>query len=611
MTLTDLDRSPTEALDFAMIPGGAGSPTPLPTGVSARPGLLADRSFWAVLLIWALCWGSWAIALERFAGSLPWVDEYVFVDTGVATGEKPLSWEFLWNSQNEHRAPLLRLWMVMLGRAFHWDFRPIHQVNLGVLALGCLTLIFALRAMRGCSAPCDAFLPLLMLSSAHLDTLLVYSYAYAPALAVWCALVGGVLVKWPRRSLFHLFLYVVGALLLTWSGGPPGNIWSVGLCVPLVVGCFQKSNWGWKACALAGATAVAGSSAFLIYSIPPPTPVLLAYHSDSWLMTCKTAAKFSVGWMGRPVLEIIWPWALIVLLVPLLYLGVRFLVDLRRFRAAILTHWLDLAALLAASFLVTVAMAYGRAKFPGTWDSRYCALELPIAAILFLMLVRSAAPSALLNCLALGMAICVGWNWPNTIGWGKYVQPQRLVLRDGLRAGQEPLSILADHYGTFAGWNRENGTQHLIRWLDGLRRAGISVFAKDPDLSRRCLLVHSDTGALAGSLHGVPDEQAVYRVAIQAETNEATAVYEVVVPATGNYKLCCRWLAQPNQTFAVSVDGGPVIQQSVPGGPAYVPCVLGPTLPLQAGTHWLRITWPGAGSRLDILELNPQRVTPG
>jgi hypothetical protein len=603
--------SPTES-DPALQPGG---PRAAGATLDGRPldgtcrALVTDHYLWAVVLVWAICWLGWAIALKQYGHSLPFQDDYTFVHFGIATKEKPLTWSFLWDAANEHRAPLTRWWSVMLGRAFNWNFQRMQQVNLALLALGCLTLVLAARSVRGRSSPHDAFLPLVALSSVHTETLLLYVYAYAMALALWCIMASAVTVKWQRRSLFHLLTYVAGAVAVGWAGGPAGNLWALGLCGPLVFGCFEKTGRRWRVCALAGGGVIAASSAFLLYCTPPSSPELLAFRSDSWATTCQAAAKFSVGWIGISVLQVIWPWALIALIAPLLYLSGRFLVEVRRHRAAVLPRWLDLAALLLAALLVTGVMGYGRGRYPGIWAPRYCVLELPIAVILFLMLTRCPAPKALLSSMTIGMAICVGWHWPTAIGLGQSLRPQRLQLRDSLRAGQEPLSVLAEQYGACTGWGPQCGSHLLIRWWQHMRRASVSVFAHPPGLAERCLFWRADSGSLGAALRPVADGMAVEEVAVLAEADgpAATAVYEVLVPAAGDYQLCCRWQAPPNRFFTVAVDDGPVMQQPVSGGPSYVPCILGPMLPLEAGKHRLTITWPGAGSRLDVLELNLQR----
>jgi hypothetical protein len=165
-----------------------------------------------------------------------------------------------------------------------------------------------------------------------------------------------------------------------------------------------------------------------------------------------------------------------------------------------------------------------------------------------------------------------------------------------------------ERYPDATGWCKEWGLQNMLTWWQQMRLAQISVFDKETEAARQSRFLHAESGALASSLHRVDDGLAVAAHAVQADPDgpEATAVYEITVPVSGVYKLCCRWLAQPNQSFAVALDDGPVMQQPVPGGPSYTACVFGQVLLLEAGKHRLAVTWPGAGSRLDLLELNLQ-----
>ncbi len=570
-------------------------------------GLAADQSFWGVAVVWALCWLAWAAYLDRFANSLPWADDYAFILSGVATGEHPVTWEFLWAPANEHRAPLTRLWVVWVGRLVDWDFRHMLQIDLAVLALGCLTLLLAVRAARGRSSFADAFLPLLILSSAQYETLALFAYAYAMALGVWCATAAAVLVKWQVRSIPHLLWYLLGALVVAWAGGPAGNLWALGLCVPLALGWSARTGRAWKACAALGGAAIAASVALLIYCVPPSPAAHHPFRSDSLAMTLRAAAKCSVGWMGNSILQVIWPWALLVLLVPMLYLLVRFLGDVCRHRGAAFLRWVDLGALLLPALAVTAIMGYARAKYPGLWSSRYVALEIPIAVVLFLMLVRCTNSRVLAGCMAVGMAICVGWNWPAPIDTARAMRPRQVELARGLRAGHEPLSVLVERCPEATGWCKELGVQHLLGWWQQMRAARISVFAREADAARQCLFRHADIGSLFADLRGVGDPGAVAGRAMEAASDGATAVYEVAVAAGGPHKLCCRWLVpSPGRSFSVAIDGGPPLAQAVPAGLNYAACPLGAALTLTPGTHRLTVTWPGTGSRLDVLELTPQ-----
>jgi hypothetical protein len=587
---------------------GAAAPDPRPSRAPAwARDLVADRALWSVLLIWAFCWLAWAIYLERFANPLPWCDEYVFVLSGIATGERPLTWDFLWAATNEHRQPLTRLWCVGLGRLFHWNYRPMLQADLAVIALGCLPLILGARAARGRSDLADAFLPLLLLSSVQYESLTYYVYCYGLTLALWCATAGAAVARWPLRSVPRLLVYVLGALAVTWAGGPPGNLWALGLCVPLVLGCFGGTGRVWRACALAGVAAVTASSALLLYLIPASPATGDLYRSDSWGMTFRAAAKFSVGWLGGPTLQVLWPWALLVLAVPLVYLLARFLGDLRRLRAAALPRWADLGALLVTALLIVVAMGHGRARYPAIWSSRYCTIEIPIAAALYLLLARCAAPKALTGCLAVGLAVCVGWNLPNALEYSRSVRAQQLQLVAGLRGGHEPLSVLAERYPGATGWNKDWGLQHLVGWWQQMRRARISAFGKGAAGGHECHLSPAPTGSLSGPLHVVVDANAVFGAAVEAGGEGGTAVYEVNVPHSGAYRLCGRWMTPvPGKAFAVSIDDGPPLTQWLPAGPEYRAVVLETAGPLEAGPHRVTVRWPCAGSRLDVLELNPR-----
>jgi hypothetical protein len=357
--------------------------------------------------------------------------------------------------------------------------------------------------------------------------------------------------------------------------------------------------------------AVAGSAAFMLGSTPA-APQHLAFHSDSWSMTLRAAVKFCVGWLGAPVLQTAWPWVLFVLAVPVLYLLVRLLADLRRLRFAGLLRWWDLSALLLSALAVAVAMGYGRARYHGIWASRYCVLETPIAVAVYFMLVRSGAPRALMACLAIGMAVCVAWDWPSNLDRAASLRPQQQLLIASMRRGHEPLSVLAERYHDATGIPADM-VQFLVEQWPPMRQAGISVFHKvhgtDADPARRCLFWRPEAGRLVDSLHAVDDAAAVGGRAVEADATEApaAAVYEVAVPSDGTYQLCCRWLAPAaGQSFTASIDDGPATRQSAPGGPGYHACPLGTTWPLAAGKHRVNIAWPGPGSRLDFLELTPR-----
>jgi hypothetical protein len=322
-------------------------------------------------------------------------------------------------------------------------------------------------------------------------------------------------------------------------------------------------------------------------------------------MTLRAAAKLSVGWMGGPVLLVIWPWALLVLVVPGLYVLTRFTREVWGQRWAGLLPWSDLVALFLATLLVVVALGHGRGKYPGYWSSRYIALVFPIAAALYLLLVRVGSPETLTGFLAVGMAMCVGWNWQTSIGYKRNLRPRQVELLAALRTGREPLSVLAERYPEATGWMPEWGLQNLVGWWQRMRVAGISVFARDAEHAHRSWLRYADSGALVPALRVVPDPDCVNGRAVLADAAGASAVYQVTAPRAGDYVLCLRWQTpSPGQSYAVQVDGGPTMRQDVPALPGYHASIPGSPVRLDPGLHSIRVTWPGPGYRLDILELN-------
>ena len=272
--------------------------------------------------------------------------------------------------------------------------------------------------------------------------------------------------------------------------------------------------------------------------------------------------------------------------------------------------------MLLGALAVAVLLGYGRGRYPVKEGSRYATLTLPIAVALYLTLVRCAAPKALLGFLALCMAVCFGWNWPGALADAEYRRSRNTPLVQALRAGHEPLSLLAQQYGDMTAWHP--GWEFMVvDWWRMLRETGTTAFrkihGKAGDPARTCLFWQPEAGQLAGALRPEGDGKAYRRRAVRAEAGgpSATAAYDVIIPAPGFYRLCCRCSApRAGQCLTVVVDDSPPLRQPVPASPDYTACLLAPVLPLLAGSHRLAVTWPGAGSRIDVLELTPQELPP-
>jgi hypothetical protein len=182
-----------------------------------------------------------------------------------------------------------------------------------------------------------------------------------------------------------------------------------------------------------------------------------------------------------------------------------------------------------------------------------------------------------------------------------------------LKANRDPLSALAPRYAAAVGY--ACNPDKLLDALVLLREARLSEFRPDrlheavPGMG--CSLVwEAENGRLNGSLQPVSDCQATKDRALQVAATPAgpgAATYDINVPASGAYLLCCRlWAPAPGHVLGVQVDDGPVRKKPLPTATGYIAFCFDPPLNLDAGTHQLTVLLFQPGTRLDLLELIPQ-----
>jgi hypothetical protein len=522
---------------------------------------------------------------------------------------------WLWEPANEHRAPLTRLEVLLLGWLDGWDLRLARHINLGLLALGSLTLILAVRSVRGRSALSDVFLSLLVLTPCQYQTVLLYAYAYAMALACFCLALSAVMTGWPVRSTWHLFWYLVLLLAVTLAGGPAGNIWAVGLCGAFLRGWLERKPRSWRWSALAGTVVVLAASLWMLLSIPD-VPGHALFRSDSWRATWWATGKVSLGWLGGPFLLVVYPWVWLVLIIPACYLLGRILMDLGKLARTALpgrtavARWLDLALILAAALAVTVMIGHGRARYPDLWDSRYATLVLPIGIVTYLLLVRLQAPLILPVGMTFVMTLSVGWNWPEALTMGQKRHDNTAKMAGALKWGTTPLSVLAQQDAWEVGF--ECDPDKLLNALVSLREADLSVFRKDrlrepvPGMGKSRVW-EAESGTLNGAVRLVTDRRATKGQAVEATATPAEpgiATYEFEVPATGSYQVCLRlWTPALGHVLGLRVDDVPARSISLPHEGRYYPYCI--DLDLSAGKHRLTVTLFQDGTRLDLVELVP------
>jgi hypothetical protein len=537
----------------------------------------ADPQLPAVLLVWAACWLAFGVFMYHYLVPLPWADEWEL--SPVAAGKEPLSLQWLLKPANEHRAPLTRLEVLVLGRLAGWDMRPAHYVNLGLLALGSLALILAAQAVRGRTILADSLLCLLVLSPWQFETVLQYVYAYSMALALMCLALSALMTGWPLRSVGRLGLYFVLLLGITLSGGPPGNVWALGLCGAVIVrGWLDRKAAGWKAVAFAGSAVVGGVSAAMLIFIPRYA-IYDQLRGESVLAIAKAMVKLSVSWAGTP-LQYIGPWALVPVGMAGLYIIGRVVADLRRVGrrrslvAANLGAWIDLAVVLAAALGVGVMIGYGRGKYGPIWlVPHYSTVMIPVLVVTYFLLVRLRAPAVLPGILAIWMAVCVGWNWPETIGLVRHWHHPVKVLWKWLHKGEEPLMGVAERTCCDLHLWDANRRRDFLVYLLMLRDAHLSVFHDGQRVPVQGMghpqLWTANSGTYTTGLQPVLDNRATWGVALMSAPS-GTATYHVQVPVDGVYQLYCRVFVPENEHFlTVKVDQGLAQKRLLPQWPEY------------------------------------------
>jgi hypothetical protein len=212
--------------------------------------------------------------------------------------------------------------------------------------------------------------------------------------------------------------------------------------------------------------------------------------------------------------------------------------------------------------------------------------------------------------LAVAMAVGVGWSWPDVLRAARVWHPPAAAAWHALRAGKDPLSVLAERYAGAVGFPSPS---LMLGYWEQLRTAGLSAFQKQregpvPGLGP-ALLWEAEAGRLSGVWTLVPDARATWASTLLSGTapGPATAAYDVDVPADGRYELCCRLAVPgPGRTVRVQVDDGPILERRLPLEPDFFAYCLEPWLDLRAGRHVLKVMLPEPATELDVVELVPQ-----
>jgi hypothetical protein len=374
-----------------------------PSSTAPVPG---DRG--AALFVW----GIWAVMslgvlvyIRSFACNVPFDDEWGMV--AAVTHHQPVTLNYLWSLNNEHRIFLPRLLYLGLARVTGGDFRAGMYFIAAALAALSAGMIWAALRLRGWTSFADAFFPLALLHFGHCENLL---WSFQVVFMASTLLIFGM-----------LFLILQSRQPLTWRPALVGGLCLIGLplCgangIPLVPPlALWLAYWalrhrratgpgGVRTIALVGGLIGAAFLLVLYYCqdlsrAGPPSP--------GWRATAKVAAEFLAVSLGVGIAPW-WP-----------YIGYAVAAVLTLSAAMLLVRWWQepaervrctgLLLFLMGLAGLAVAIGWGRAGFGPTqgFSYRYSMLAAPVLCSVFLT-AEIAAPAALARVLQVALFTCL------------------------------------------------------------------------------------------------------------------------------------------------------------------------------------------------------------
>jgi len=393
------------------------APQPPLSSLETRPPLKKAESPWERWLPWAiwLLLSLLSFGLVTTCGlRLPFADEWRWLP--VVAGDQPVTAQWLWQFDNEHRLVLPKLVYLGLLRLTATDFRSGGLFSVAVLSLVAALLLVVLRKHRGFTRPADACVPLALLHWAQIDNLL-WGFQLHFVLAVGLILVVLALVFRCRESLgMGTALAVTGCLL------------TAALCGPYGV-AFLPPFAGWL---LYAATARCGSwrgdlgprlllmaLAIVLLVVVPllhlghPTaadqifPPAIRPETLTLIDRLRASLQFLANAFG-PAAKLLWPVSGLLILVACLACTAQLGMIIRR-HAELRLRAAGMLALLAGIAAVALVIGWTRA-FMGSWagfESRYTTLTIPLTCLFYLQCQAFAFRRAAQIQQALFIALCV------------------------------------------------------------------------------------------------------------------------------------------------------------------------------------------------------------
>jgi len=420
----------------------------------AIPAATHDRgAFGFVLLVWGLMLIAGLGLVTAYGRNVPTWDDWDMVP--AATGNQPITAEWLWSQHNEHRDPLPRLVLLGLLRGSPLDFRTGMYFNVlttGVIALG---LILTTRRLRGHSSYFDAFFPIAIMSWGQAVNFL------------WC---------WQVQYSVSVLLMSAVLMLVARAPRPPNlsTTVAVGFCAMLLPLCGATglglvpafALWlgyvafvQWRTASVRERRHALISAGFALVSMVLVALYFVGYSRSPYVPLTRNPRSIAVGaaqflsmGFGPGVIGLSFDdrtpfffWKVVCAAVVGLFVATGVMLSLAWWKQPderVRTAGLGLA--LGAVISLALGLGMGRQAF----EPRYLTLSVPGLCAIYLAWTIYSAPrvqriaSALLFAtalLALGPNTMWGWRW------AEYLKSHLVAFERDLKAGDPPYRLQQKH----------------------------------------------------------------------------------------------------------------------------------------------------------------------
>ncbi len=464
------------------------------SGLAASPAVASaqvpEASSWVfVWSVWGVLFALCLTFVARFGGDVPHWDDYSILPQVLGT--EPVTLEWLWSQNSEHRVFLVRLILLSVFRLTGADPRPVLFLIVGLMAFLAALLLIAARKARGSSSYADAFFPVVLLSLGHHE---VFLWAFCVSFVLPVVLLGCILACVVRSGRAHSLPTLAkaaacAALLPLCNGGGVAFL-------PAVTVWF----WYQSLSALRSRTReglVRGLAIFVfsllalllcfLYFQGYEAPKRYGPRGSLWVAT--QAAAQSLGMcLGCPG-KSLWPWSAILVVVPLA--GALLVLAWSWFRdPSKRPQALGIACVLAAVLSMAAGLGWSRStqgELAGLqW--RYTPLALPaLMASYFAFACHGPGLTRQLVPMVMFTGSCV-LLWPNIQdGWeiGAQTGAQSAAFDRDIASGT-PLFRLVRRYTPFLHPSQE----YLHEAMPAMRKAGMGPFRllrADPEFQERAV----------------------------------------------------------------------------------------------------------------------------